>query len=178
MCCAFLPSDIENKFIETILPHFKPLIINTIYRPPSQATFTEITDEHTTTQSTSHHVNQCFQISFCGTEYLIKSPIRVIFISSSISDHILKTFSGRVSQHSAIDARLSDHQLIYYKRKLSHIIVVKTQKRNQNSLLNNYSAENGLITFPNYEILWDEQGTWKLHGEINNCYWQVNTFQN
>ena len=48
-----------------------------------------------------------------GLKQLIKSPTRVTCNSSSIIDHVLTSFSDRVCQRSAIDVRISNHQLIY-----------------------------------------------------------------
>ena len=42
----FLPSEIENIFIEIFLPHSKPLVMGTIYDPSSQGSFTETITEH------------------------------------------------------------------------------------------------------------------------------------
>ena len=43
---SFLPSEIEIIFIEIFLPHSKPLVVGTIYRPPSQGSFTETITKH------------------------------------------------------------------------------------------------------------------------------------
>ena len=43
---SLLSSEIENTFTEIFLPHSKPLIVGTIYRPPSQVSFTETITEH------------------------------------------------------------------------------------------------------------------------------------
>ena len=43
---SFLPSEIENIFIEIFLPHSKPLVVGTVYCPPSQGSFTETITEH------------------------------------------------------------------------------------------------------------------------------------
>ena len=43
---SFLPSKIENIFIEICLPHSKPLVVSIIYHPPSQGSFTETITEH------------------------------------------------------------------------------------------------------------------------------------
>ena len=37
----FLPPKIENVFTKIFLPHSKPLVVDTIYHPPSQGSFTE-----------------------------------------------------------------------------------------------------------------------------------------
>ena len=43
---SFLTSEIENVFIEIFLPLSKPLVVGTIYCPPSQGSFTETITEH------------------------------------------------------------------------------------------------------------------------------------
>ena len=43
---SFLPSEIENMFIEIFLPHSKPVVVRTICCPPSQGSFTETITEH------------------------------------------------------------------------------------------------------------------------------------
>ena len=43
---SFLPSEIENIFIEIFLPYSKLLVVGTIYYPPSEGSFTEIITEH------------------------------------------------------------------------------------------------------------------------------------
>ena len=43
---SFLPSEIENIFMEIFLPHSKPLVVGTVYCPPSQGSFTETITEH------------------------------------------------------------------------------------------------------------------------------------
>ena len=43
---SILPSVTDNTFIETFLAHSKPLIVGTIYHPPSQGSFTEAITEH------------------------------------------------------------------------------------------------------------------------------------
>ena len=61
----------------------------------------------------SHEVKNYFQFCFFyGLEELIKSPTRVTFSTSSLIDHILKTFLERVSQEGIIDVGFSDHQLL------------------------------------------------------------------
>ena len=43
---SFLPSKIENIFIDIFLPHSKLLVVGTIYHPPSQGSLTETITEH------------------------------------------------------------------------------------------------------------------------------------
>ena len=78
-------------------------------------------DTQMNTQSMSHKVKNHFQFCFLyGLEQLIKSPTRVTCSISFLTDHILTTFSERVSQQSINDVGLSDLQLIYCTRKFSH----------------------------------------------------------
>ena len=58
---------------------------------------------------------------FFGLKQLIKVPARATTSSSTIIDHILASYPERVTQCGVIDVILSDHQLIYYTRKISRI---------------------------------------------------------
>ena len=54
-----------------------------------------------------------------GLNQFIESPDRINFSSSSIIDHILASFSDRVTQRGILNIELSDHQLIYYTIKIT-----------------------------------------------------------
>ena len=43
---SYFPKDIENIFFELLLPHTKPIVVGTIYRPPNQTNFMEIFNEN------------------------------------------------------------------------------------------------------------------------------------
>ena len=61
---------------------------------------------------------------FCtmfGLKQLIQSPTLITCSSSSIIDHILTSFPDRVTQRGILNVRLSDHQLIYCRRKITRI---------------------------------------------------------
>ena len=60
--------------------------------------------------------------TYFGLKQLIIVQTRVKFSSSTIIDHILASFSERITQSRVIDIGLSDHQLIYCTRKISRII--------------------------------------------------------
>ena len=91
-------------------------------------------------------------------------PTRVTCSSSTIIDHIIASFPNRVSQQGVIDVGLSDHQIIYYTRKISRIKRGKHKEIRYRSF-KNYSADIyeealGRVDFPNY-----------LHFEnINDAY--------
>ena len=89
-----------------------------------------------------------------GLKQLIEVPTRVTCSSSTIIDHILASFSNRVSQQGVIDVGLSDHQIIYYTGKISRI-KRGTYKQIKYRSLKNYSADIyeealGRVDFPNY----------------------------
>ena len=52
---------------------------------------------------------------------LIESPTRRTCSSYSIIDHIPTSFPDRITQRGILDVGLSDHQLIYYTRKITRI---------------------------------------------------------
>ena len=52
---------------------------------------------------------------------LIESPTRITCSSSSIIDHILASFLDRVTQQGILNVRLSDHQIIFWTRKITRI---------------------------------------------------------
>ena len=43
---SFFPPEIENIFLELLLPNMKPMVVRIIYRPPSQSEFLEIINTH------------------------------------------------------------------------------------------------------------------------------------
>ena len=119
----------------------------------------------TNTQSVSHGVKSYFQFcSFYGLEQLIKTPTRITCSTSSLIDHILKTFPEKTSQQGIIYVGLSDHQLIYCTRKFSRAKVGTYTQITFHSL-KNYTAEAYIealskVCFPNYENF----------GDVNKSY--------
>ena len=91
---SFLPSEIENIFIEIFLPHSKPLVVGTIYRPPSQGSFTETITEHFSkinTNDTEIYILGDFNISNLITKQ------KYIFHQTNNQCHLkLKTISNFV----------------------------------------------------------------------------------
>ena len=104
----------------------------------------------------SHEVKNHFKFcSLCGLEQVIKSPIRVKCSTSSLIDHILTAFLGRVSQQGIIDVGLSGHQQIYCTTKFS-LTKVGTHKEitfcSQKSYADEaYNEALSKVYFPNYE---------------------------
>ena len=87
---------------------------------------------------------------------IIQEPTRVTSTTSSLLDHILTNAGWKISQKGVIDVGLSDHQLIYYSRK---ILRTKFNMHNQIRVrsLKNYTPEIfreelTKINFPDYNI--------------------------
>ena len=64
-----------------------------------------------------YHCTKNTNCTLFGLKQLIKCPTHITCNSSSILDHVLASFSDRVSQSGVIDVDISDHQLIYCTRK-------------------------------------------------------------
>ena len=90
---------------------------------------------------------------------LLKSPTRITENKSSLLDHVLTNCSDKISQSGVRDIGVSDHQLIYCTRKVSHS---KTNCHKQIKMcsLKNYAIDAFHLllsnaTFPNYELFLD-----------------------
>ena len=91
-----------------------------------------------------------------GLKQLIENPTQITCSSSSIIDHILASFPDRVTQQGIVNVGLSDHQLIYCKRK---IITKKRDDQKQikfcsfkNYTIDGYEKALVEINFPEYKI--------------------------
>ena len=87
----------------------------------------------------------------------------------SLVHHILTTFPERVSQEGIIDVERSDHQSIYYYRKLSHI-KPETHKQITFLSLKNYTDEAYLLMSKVYFSKYEN------FGDMNKAY--ENLFKN
>ena len=131
-------NEIENIFIDVLLPKTKPILIGIVYRPPDQLNFLEPFSE--SIGSTHSFDNQEVYIlgdlnidlkgkpplakkhkEFCslhGLTQIIDSPTRITDETSTLIDHILTNSKEKVSQSGVLDVSLSDHQAIYCTRKM------------------------------------------------------------
>ena len=141
--------DIENVFLDILLPKSKPINVGILYRPPTASGFLDkltlaisravdfdsqevyilgdlnINLNHKSSD-TSNGIRRYKE--FCshhGLKQIIQSPTRVTDKSSSLLDHILTNSYPRISQHGVFDLGLSDHQLIYCTRKATRIKIHK-----------------------------------------------------
>ena len=60
---------------------------------------------------------------------IIKSPTRITCSSTSLIDHILASFSSRISHEGVMNVGLSDHQLIYCTRKVTSVKTGSVHKK-------------------------------------------------
>ena len=97
-------------------------------------------------------------LEFCktfGLKQLIKSPTRVTPNTFTLIDHILPNRNEKITQCGLINIGLSDHQMIFWTRKIKKEKVGGHKKISFRSF-NTYSVDEyekalGKVTFPNYE---------------------------
>ena len=90
----------------------------------------------------SHDVKNYHQFfTMHGLKQLIQSPIRVTCSTLTLTDHFLTNVSSRVSQKGVINVGVSDHQLIFCKRKISKIKTGGAHKYLNFHSLKNYTAD-------------------------------------
>ena len=180
--------DIENVFLDILLPKSKPILVGILYRPPTASGFLDkltlaisravdfdsqevyilgdlnINLNHKSSD-TSNGIRRYKE--FCshhGLKQIIQSPTRVTDKSSSLLDHILTNSYRRISQHGVFDLGLSDHQLIYCTRKATRIKIHKHTfikiRTFKNYTKQLFLDKLGKIKFPNY----------MEYGNINAAY--------
>ena len=96
-------------------------------------------------------------IEFCSSfslKQLISSATRITCSSSTIIDHILTNTTNNISQSGVIDLGISDHNVIYFTRKmkkvkLRHHTYIKYRSF-KNYSVTDYEDKLKLANFPNY----------------------------
>ena len=137
-------SEIENIFLDILLPKTKPILIGKLYRPPDQSKFLDNLST-SISQTCSFNEQEVYILGdlninlinsqkhtpngikrykeFCslhGIEQLLTLPTRITKNSSSLLDHhVLTNSADRISQFGIVNVGLSDHQLIYCTRKIT-----------------------------------------------------------
>ena len=96
-----------------------------------------------------------------GLKQLIENPTQITCSSSSIIDHILASFPDRVTQQGKVNVGLSDHQLIYCKRKII------TKKRDDQKQIK-------FCSFKNYTIDGYEKALVEINFPENKHFDNVN----
>ena len=181
-------SEVENIFLDMLLPKTKPILIGILYRPPDQSKFLDklstaisetdnfdaqevyilgdlninlINNQKHTPNGIKRYKEFC---SLNGLKQLLTLPTRITKTSTSLLDHVLTNSADRVSQFGVVDTGLSDHQLIYCTRKITRT-KTNVHKYIKTRSLKNYSQTLFLdklrkINFPDYSNFKD----------INNAY--------
>lgn len=134
-------NEIENIFLDVLLPKTKPILVGILYRPPDQPGF--LYKLSNAINNTTNFDNQEVYIlgdlninlrytgrripngikryrEFCtlhGLKQLIESPTRITQNTSTILDHILTNSKDMILEVGTLETGLSDHQLIYCTRK-------------------------------------------------------------
>ena len=130
-------NEIENIFVDILLPKTKPILVGIVYRPPDQSGFIESLNE--AISDTHSFDNQEVYImgdlnidlkgkpplaksykEFCslhGLTQIIDSPTRITEETSTLIDHIMTNSKEKIKQFGVLDVSLSDHQAIYFTRK-------------------------------------------------------------
>ena len=136
-------SEIENIFLDILLPKTKPIFLGILYRPPDQSKFFDNLST-SISQTCSFNEQEVYILGdlninlinsqkhtpngikrykeFCslhGIEQLLTLPTRITNNSLSLLDHILTNSADRISQFGIVNVGLSDHQLIYCTRKIT-----------------------------------------------------------
>ena len=138
-------NETKNLFFDILLSKIKPVLVGVLYRPPNQSRFLErptfaitntndfdnqkvyiLGDLNMNLMNNKKHVPNGIKKyrEFCsqhGLKQLITSPTRITMTSTSLFDHILNNSSERVLQSGVADVGLSDHQMTYYTRKITHL---------------------------------------------------------
>ena len=92
---------------------------------------------------------------FFALKQLIKVPTKTTTSSYTIIDHNLESYQERVTQRGVIDICLSDHQLIYCRRKIFNIkssLHIQIQFRSfKHYKVDLFEQDLSKLNFPNYQ---------------------------
>ena len=144
---TFISNEIENIFVELLIPKTRPITVGIVYKPPGQTRFLEILSNSLNSLNmlseewyilgdlniNLYHNKNIIKgtnkvsseakkyLEFCktfGLKQLIKSPTRVTPNTSTLIGHILTNTNGKITQCGIINIGLSDHQMIFCTRKI------------------------------------------------------------
>ena len=127
--------NLEDLWIELLIPRIKPIIIGTCYRAPKNNNVIECLEYTLNMLDNNNEVFILGDFNICmlknsrlkdkyskllesnNFKQLINSPTRETNSSSSLIDHICTNSSEKVSQSGVIETGLSDHFIIFCTRK-------------------------------------------------------------
>ena len=134
-------SAIETIWAEIILPHAKPFLVCTVYRPPSALNdWIDLFEEEISIAQTTGMEDIIMGdlnidmkipgnckwknlINLFDLTQLIQEPTRVTETSATIIDHVYTSHPGNVVNCIVSDLSLSDHFPICFTRKINHRIL-------------------------------------------------------
>ena len=139
-----ISNEMENIFIELLIPKTKPITAGIICKPVNILNTVNILNEEwhilgdlninlcensTLVRENNKNIVKCTDktslkakryLELCktfGFKQILKSPTRVTLSTSSLIDHILKNTNEKIAQCGLINVGLSDHQMIFCTRK-------------------------------------------------------------
>ena len=154
--------DLEMVWVEIMLPHCKPFLVGTCYRPPDNVNFYEILEQtcvdkdrfmdmenivmgdfntNTLNKSQNKLLKSLHHFTYiCDWSQTIAEPTRVTATSESCLDLIMVSDKDKISQFGTINIGLSDHMLTYCTRKISRGVFGKHKTVKIRSM-KNYSTD-------------------------------------
>ena len=129
--------EIENIFVDIMLPKTKPILVGVVYRPPDKSDFiqkfSEAISNSVNFDNQEVYILGDFNInvldnssisklytetcSLHGLKQIIESHTRITEHTSTLIDHILTNSVENISQSGVLEIGLSDHQAIFCTRK-------------------------------------------------------------
>ena len=166
--------EIENIFVDIMLPKTKPILVGVVYRPPDKSDFiqkfSEAISNSVNFDNQEVYILGDFNInvldnssisklytetcSLHGLKQIIESHTRITEHTSTLIDHILTNSVENISQSGVLEIGLSDHQAIFCTRKIQKQKYHKHKFITVRSLKNYTKAQLleklNLVDFPDY----------------------------
>ena len=125
--------NLEDIWLEILLPKTKPILIGTCYRAPKNSNLKESLENTITKLPVDCDTIILGDFNYCllknkqnkmtkvletnGFTQLIKTPTRVTNNSSTLIDHIYVNETRKISQSGVLESGISDHFITYCTRK-------------------------------------------------------------
>ena len=152
--------NLEDLWVEILLPKTKPIIIGTCYKAPNNNNLNECLENTLDIVNPENDIYVLGDFNICLTgdksnyrksytnllglhkfKQLIKEPTRVTDTSATCIDHIFVNKSEKVCQAGVIKSGISDHFITFCTRKISRDSLNKHNTVSARSM-KNYCSEN------------------------------------
>ena len=182
--------NLEDLWLELLLPQTKPILIGTCYRAPKNSKLTESLGNTVTRLQADCHTVILGDFNYClinnknnkmtkvldtnGFTQLIDTPTRVTNNSSSLIDHIYTNDTRKISQSGVIESGISDHFITYCTRK-----IVRGQIGKHNTVktrpMKDYSKESfiDLLNECNWELVYQSRDVDEAWEKFSTMFTQV-----